>query len=218
MENMTLKNEILYALDQDPDIDASHIGIIVDNGIVTLTGRVHSLQDSVYAMNVTKKVSGVKAVAQEIQVIEHTPNDDHSDESISVNITKYFARDTMVPESQIQISVREGCVTVTGYVEWLYQKNAIEQILRGVEGVTDYTNQVRVQLPKSDDQMEAMISSRIANVPSIDPDGLNIAVHGRKVTLGGVIENRNVHNKLIDMVSVLPGVDKVIDHMTFVEL
>ncbi len=217
MENMTLKNEILYALDQDPEIDASHIGIIVDDGIVTLTGRVHSLTDSVHAMNVTKKVSGVKAVAQEIQVIEHNAKTDNSDETISVKITKYFERDTMVPESQIQISVRDGCVTVTGYVEWLYQKNAIEQVLRGVEGVTDYTNQVRVQLPNTDDQMEALISSRIANVDSIDSDGLNIAVHGGEVTLGGVIENRKVHDKLIDMVSLLPGVDKVIDHMTFVE-
>jgi len=217
VENMTLKNEILYALDQDPKIDASHIGIIVDNGIVTLTGRVHSLADSVHALKVTKKVSGVKAVAQEIQVIEDNTESDNSDETISVNITKYFERDTMVPESQIQISVHNGCVTVTGYVEWLYQKNAIEQVLRGVEGVTDYTNQVRVELPKTDDQMEAMIGSKIANVQSIDSDGLNIAVHGGEVTLGGVIENRIVHNKLIDTVSVLPGVDKVIDHMTFVE-
>jgi len=217
MENMTLKNEILHALDQDPGIDASHIGIIVDSGIVTLTGRVRSLVDSVNAMNVTKKVSGVKAVAQEIQVVEHTAVDDHSDETISVNITKYFERDTMVPENQIQISVRDGCVTVTGHVEWLYQKNAIEQALRGVEGVTDYTNQVHVQIPNTDDQKAAMISSRIASVQSINSKEINIAVHGGEVTLGGVIENRKAHDKLIDMVSIIPGVDKVIDHMACVE-
>jgi len=216
MENMTLKNEILHALDQDPKIDASHIGIIVDNGIVTLTGRVHSLTDSEYAVNVTKKVSGVKAIAQEIQVIDNAKND-HSDESILVNITEYFERDTMVPESQVQISVRDGRVTVTGTVEWLFQKNAIEQIIRGVEGVIDYTNQVSIQEPKSDSEMESVIARKIANAPSMNADGLEIAVHNGNVTLGGVIENRKTHNKIVDTVSGVPGVVKLIDRTIFVE-
>jgi len=125
MENMTLKQKILQALDHDAQVDATKIGVIVDSGIVTLTGRVKSLDTSAHAISVARNVSGVKAIAQEINVIddvEHEP----SDEEISKDISAFFKRDTMIPEEQVQITVREGCVTVTGHVEWLYLKGQFQ--------------------------------------------------------------------------------------------
>jgi len=216
MDNMALKNEILSALDNDTKVDASHIGIIVENGIVTLTGRVHSLADSAYAIGVTKMISGVKAIAQEITVIEKNA-EEISDETISENIIEFLERDTMIPENNIQVSVRNGCVTATGHVEWLYQKNAVEQVLRGVEGVTDYTNQINIEEPINDDEMEAKIANRIANAENLNSDGLNIVAHSGVVVLSGIIENRNVHDKIVKIVKNISGVDKTIDHLTYVE-
>jgi len=216
MENMTMKYEILHALDQDPKIDASHIGIIVDKGIVTLTGRVRSLADSAHAVDITKKVAGVKAVAQEIDVIDITA-DDASDESILVNVTSYLERDTTVPENQIQVSVRDGRVVVTGHVAWLYQKNAIDQILRGVEGISDYTNQVRILELKSDEELERLIRDKLANDPTLNLQGLIVNAHNGAVTLGGVIKNQQVHNKIVEVASAVPDVDTVVDHLTVAE-
>ena len=213
MNNQMIKQQILEKFSEHPKIDVAKIGVIVENGVVTLTGHVYSMETAALAERLAGDVIGVHAIAQEIK---HSMSDmnEHVDEDIAKKLLSEFKRNTMVPEDQIQVHVQDGRVIVKGNVYWLYQKNAVSEVLDSIDAITDKVNQVQVVSPESDQELELHIAEKLAKIDQVNPDGINIKCESGKVVLTGVIEANVERATVLHAVKSIAGVRYVSDKLS----
>src|SRR6516162_8925706 len=143
MSALQLRENVVDELEYEPSIDAAHIGVAADKGLVTLTGHVASYAEKQAAIAAVRRVKGVRAIAEEIEVrypYQKTPDDEIAKRAIDI-----LAWDTMVPSESIQIMVHDGWVTLTGSVDWHYQKKHAEEDVRRLSGVRGVTNAVEIK-------------------------------------------------------------------------
>lgn len=180
-----LQEAVLAELLWEPSVIAAHIGITVHDGIVTLTGHVPNYLAKVAAEKAAAHVRGVKAVAQEIEVILPDQTD-HSDETIARAAIDRMAWEVTVPGDAIKLEVEDGWITLTGEVEWHFQKDAAESVIRGLRGVVGISNRVTIK-PHVD---VADISHDIGTALHrswFDPSTIQVTANGSKVTLKGTV-------------------------------
>src|SRR5205085_3580631 len=128
------QRDVLAELNWEPSVNAAKIGVSVKNGVVTLTGHVDSYIETYAAERAAKRVHGVRAVANELDV--KLPNDSRrTDEDIAVACVNALRTTMWVPHDKIKVIVNKGWVTLEGEVEWQYQKNRAESAIRYIEGV-----------------------------------------------------------------------------------
>ena len=128
----------------EPSIDAGHIGVAANAGVVTLTGRVQSFPQKVAAERAAARVKGVKAVAEDIEV--KLPYDiRRGDEDIAGAAIERLAWDASVPSDTIEIRVENGWITLNGEVDWRFQKEAAAQAVRTLIGVVGVSNQIEIK-------------------------------------------------------------------------
>jgi len=135
--DVQVRDAVLEQLEWDSRVSASGIGVIACGGTVTLTGLIDSYAGKLAAERAAKRVRGVRAVANDIEVRLKL---DRADADIAADVTSALEESDTVPGS-VQASVHNGRVTLTGKVEWAFQKHAAEQIVRhihGVRSVADY--------------------------------------------------------------------------------
>lgn len=133
MDDLIIKKEVEAELQWEPSLNATSIGVAVKDGIVTITGRVSSYAEKMAAARAAARVSGVKAVANEIE-IRLLPSDERTDEDIARTVANALAWNTSVPADGIKALVSDGWVTLEGAVEWYYQKEAAERAVRYLRG------------------------------------------------------------------------------------
>ncbi len=128
----------------EPSIDAAHVGVAANAGVVTLTGHVQSFAQKVAAERAAARVKGVKAVAEEIEV--KLPHDiKRGDEDIAGAAIERLAWDSSVPSNAVEIKVEKGWVTLDGEVDWQFQKEAATQAIRTLIGVVGISNQIEIK-------------------------------------------------------------------------
>ena len=125
-------------------INADHIGVAVDSGVVTLSGYVGSYVEKRAAVDATKRVKGVRAVADEIEV-RYAYDKKSADDEIAKRIVSVIAWDVELPKNAVQAVVRDGWVTLSGTVEWNYQRRGAEDDVRKLSGVRGITNEIVIQ-------------------------------------------------------------------------
>jgi osmotically-inducible protein OsmY len=141
-----LQHDVLAELEWDPSIDATQIGVAAKDGVVTLTGRVASLAAKMTAERAAKRVYGVKAVANEIEV-DSPGSGERADADIAaaaVNALKWAAS---VPDDRVKVTVRSGWVTLDGTVDWAYQRASAHHVVCNLAGVKGVTNDIQVKAP-----------------------------------------------------------------------
>ncbi|MEY9608016.1 osmotically-inducible protein OsmY [Bradyrhizobium elkanii] len=129
MDNRQLQQMVLDELDFEPSIDSANIGVVADDGVVTLTGHVPSYAQKVAAEQAARRVKGVHGVAQEIEV-RYASDKRTSDDEIAKRALSIIRWDTTIPDDAVQVTVQKGLVTLTGKVAWQFQKNAAEKAVR----------------------------------------------------------------------------------------
>ncbi|MCA9119421.1 MAG: BON domain-containing protein [Planctomycetaceae bacterium] len=179
-----LQRDILDELDWEPSIDAAHIGVTTNDGVVTLSGHVPVYAEKQMAEQVTKRVHGVRAVANEIEV---RPVDAHvrDDEDIASAAVHALEWDAKVPHERVQISVGEGWITAEGTVEQQYQKAAVDRVLRHLVGLRGVTNNIVVIPREMTDEMKERIMSAFARSAVLRARDLTVEVEGSTVVLTG---------------------------------
>ena len=144
MGDLQLRQDVIDELEYEPSLDAAHIGVAADKGVVILTGHVASYAEKQIAITAVRQVKGVRAIAEEIEV--RYPSDKKtSDDQIAKRAIDILGWDTMVPSGSIQVMVRDGCVTLTGSVDWHYQKKQAEEDIRKLSGVRGVINNVEIE-------------------------------------------------------------------------
>ncbi|MEO7026181.1 MAG: BON domain-containing protein [Caulobacteraceae bacterium] len=189
-----MKAAVLEELSWEPSVAAAHIGVTARAGVVTLTGNVRSYAEKHAAERAAQRVKGVKAVAEEVEV--RLPFEfRRRDEEIAAAAVGQLAWDAMVPSDLIGVKVEEGVVTLTGEVEWHFQKEAAEGDVRRLVGVTHVNNMLTIKpqvnaLTISDDIQHALHRSWF-----FDPELVQVSARNGKVELTGSV--RSLHDRQI---------------------
>ena len=179
-----LRDAVQSELNWEPSLSASDIGIAAKNGVITLTGHVPTYGQKWSAEAATRRVKGVKAVAEELKVrLSQSVN--HNDTDISGAIVNRFKWDLLVPNDRVKAMVEKGHVTLSGEVDWQFQREAAENEVRNLSGVTGVSNQIAVK-PQVDTQHIARdIDEAVGRSWFFDPATIKVTADGGRVKLTG---------------------------------
>jgi osmotically-inducible protein OsmY len=184
MDDITLRQNILDALEFEPRVDAADIGVVTRDGIVTLTGHVRTYVEKEAAEKVVRRVKGVRGIAQEMEVrilgARKTDDDD-----IARRAVKMVDWNISIPKEAVQVRVCRGVVTLTGKVEWQYQRNAAADAIRDLAGVVGVSNLIEVVPGISAADVRRRIKDALERDSDLQAQAIQVDVSGGKVTLKG---------------------------------
>jgi osmotically-inducible protein OsmY len=177
------RNTVVRQLEWDPEVDASAIGVAASGGVVTLTGYIDSYSGKLAAERAAKRVRGVRAVANDIEVrlrLERT------DPDIAADAVRALRVRSTVPES-VQAAVHSGHVTLTGKVEWWFQKRDAEKAVRHVRGVRHIANYITVAPRAVERDIRHRIVEALHRNANVDARQIMVTVSGDRATLTGTV-------------------------------
>lgn len=178
-----LQKSVIAELNWEPSIKAAHIGVAANDGVVTLSGHVDTYMEKSIAEKAARRVKGVKAVAEEIEV-KLAFDIQRTDEEIAAAALNRLEWDVEIPDDIIRIKVEKGWVTLTGEVEWHYQMEAAERDVRALHGVVGVSNQI--SLKPTANARDISDSIRHALHRSwFDPKTITVSATGGNVHLTG---------------------------------
>jgi len=187
MKNDTqLKTDIETELKWEPSVNANEIGVEVKNGIVTLAGHVDSYAEKWKAEQAVERVSGVRALAVEMDVTLPGASK-RSDTEIARSVESALQWTTYLNKDAVQVIVENGWVTLSGKVEWAFQRQAAASAVRYLMGVKGITDNIAIQSKVSVAGVKADIEAALKRRAIVDAQNISIEVHGADVTLGGEV-------------------------------
>jgi osmotically-inducible protein OsmY len=215
MTDRDLKQHVQNALDWEPSVDASDIGVSVDEAVVTLRGNVPSDAAKVVAERVALRVYGVKAVANDLAV--HLPNAfELTDTELAQAAVTALTWNTMVPHERVTITAANGWLTLNGTLDWQYQKDAVSRAIRDLTGVKGVTNDITVKLPRVTTDVRNKIEAAFKGSAEIDARGVNVTVVDGKVILSGTVHSWAERREAEHTAWAVPGVTQVEDRLTII--
>ena len=192
-QDKELQESVMVELGWEPSIDAAHIGVTANAGVVTLTGHVQSFPQKVAAERAAARVKGVRAVAEEIEV--KLPYDiRRGDESIAGAAIERLAWDLSVPPGAIEIRVEKGWVTLNGEVDWYFQKEAAAQAVRTLIGVVGVSNLIEIKPTVNADDVGQNITRALHRSWFYDPNTIEVSAQGGKIKLTGQVTTWNARD------------------------
>lgn len=188
MTDWETRKNVEEELNFEPSVNAAEIGVAVNDGIVTLTGRVDSYWEKSAAEEAAARVAGVKAVVNELE-IRLPISSERTDEDIARAAVNRLEWTITVPKDRIKVKVSQGWVTVEGDVDWQFQKNAAERAIRDLVGVKGVLNHIVVKARPSTAEVKAAIEEALKRSAKVDANRINVDVQGDKVILKGTVRS-----------------------------
>jgi osmotically-inducible protein OsmY len=183
-----IQNNVIKELKWEPSVDASKIGVVVRDGVVTLNGSVDTYTEKLAAERAAGRVIGVKAIAEEIKV--RLPQSyERDDADIAEAASNALEWNVKVPHDHIKIKVQDGMVILSGEVERGYQRDAAHDAVCCLIGVKGVTNQITVSPPVSPAGIKSNIKSALKRHSAIDARDLIVETSGSKVILSGSVHS-----------------------------
>jgi osmotically-inducible protein OsmY len=213
MDDIGLRQNILDELEFEPKVDAADIGVVARDGIVTLTGHVGTYAEKDAAEKAARRVKGVRAIAQEMDVRILGPRRT-DDDDIARRAVKIVDWSTSIPKQMVQIRVCKGVVTLTGKVEWQYQKNAAAAAVRDLAGVVGVSNLIDVVPSISADDIKRRIESALERDAELEAQAIQVDVSGGKVILKGNVRTLSERRAAERAAWSAPGVHALDDQLS----
>lgn len=208
-----LQRAVLDELEWEPSVNAAHVGVSVNNGIVTLTGHVPSYAEKYAAERAAKRVYGVAAVADELDVKLPGSSLRH-DQDLAAACLSALKTNIAVPDEKIKVTVNAGWVQLEGEVEWQYQRVAAEKSVRYLTGVIGVRNDIVVKPHIKPLELKGKIEQAFRRGAQLDSDSISIAVNGNTVTLSGTVRSMAEKDEAIRLAWSAPGVAQVNDRIS----
>ena len=183
-----LKDKVLKELKWEPSINEAEIGVIVKDGVVTLSGRVESWSEKEAAEQATQRVSGVKAVANDIQIVLPSRGV-RTDSDIASAAASALQWHSSLPLDVIKVSVDQGWITLKGKVDWHYQKVAADRAVRHLQGVRGVINDVLVAPHATPSEVKKTIAAALERHAQLDAERITVDSEGGRVTLRGTVDS-----------------------------
>ena len=186
-KDTALKDLVLAELAWEPSVSAAHIGVTARDGVITLTGHVNAYYERHAAEAAARRVKGVRAVAEEIEV--RLPFDvKHGDEEIASAAASRLAWDSSLPKNSIKATVQHGWVTLTGDVDWRFEHDAAAKDVHMLWGVVGVTNDIRIR-PRVDTSSLSSDITKALHRSWFDESQVKVTAEGGKVRLTGKVDS-----------------------------
>jgi osmotically-inducible protein OsmY len=187
-QDSQLQQAVLAEFDWEPSVTAGHIGVTANEGVITLSGHVDNYAKKHAAETAARRVKGVKAVAEEIEV--RLPFDaTRSDADIAAAAIERLSWNVSVPKDSVQVKVEKGWVTLTGQVDWWFQKEAAEHDIRPLHGVIGVSNQATVKPRVNTANLSDDITHALHRSWFFDPEAVHVRADGGRVVLSGSVHS-----------------------------
>lgn len=207
-----IKKDILAELKWDPEIDETDIGVTVKDGSAVLMGTVSSYFQKTAANLAAKRIRGVRSIADEIEV-KLPYQMEGSDEDISQRISDLFEWNAQIPADDIKSVVRSGIVTISGDVDWQYQKNYIQKQVEDIKGVRSVINNINLRKKATASDIKNEIMRALYRHASVEASRVNVSIDGGTITLTGIVDNYFEKDLIKNAAWSAAGVTKVIDNL-----
>ena len=171
-----------------PDIDPAHIGVSVNDGIVTLAGEVNSNRERIAAGNAALRVRGVTAVANELGVRAQEIGG-HADTEIARAVQHVLSWTAGIPIDAVKAEVSDHVVVLTGTVDWNYQREAARTAVERITGVRKVDSRINLTRRPSAADTEELIHKAILRNALLDADSIAVGIQGSEVTLTGSVRS-----------------------------
>jgi osmotically-inducible protein OsmY len=204
----TLQEDVLAELRWDPRFNAAEIGVTAKDGVITLSGRVAHFAEKAAAVNAAQRVSGVKAVADDIEVRLPGINE-RTDADIAWAAVNILTWNVFVPHDRITVTVRNGWITLDGTVEWHYQRVAAEHAVHSLLGVRGVTNTITVQPAVTPAAVKVQIEDAFRRTVAFDAQHIIVETEGRRVILSGRVRSWVEREEADAVAWAAPGVYEV---------
>ena len=210
-----LQKAVLDEFNWEPSVTAGHIGVTANDGVVTLTGHVDSYAKKQAAELAASRVKGVKGVAEEIKV--RLPFDvSRTDEEIAAAAIERLAWNASVPRDSLQVKVEKGWVTLTGEVDWWFQKIAAENDIRPLHGVVGISNQATVKPRVDTAHLSDDITHALHRSVFFDPQTVHVHAKGGNVVLTGTVHSFHERQVAGQTAWSAPGATSVLNELAVI--
>ena len=209
-----IKNDVLSELKYEPSVRVTDIGVLVKDGTVTLNGYATSYAEKWNAVKSAKRVAGVRAIADDIEV-KYPESMKRTDGDIAAAAANHIEWSSWsVPPKSVQVTVREGWITLEGQVEWYYQKDAAESAVRHLSGVKGVSNSITIKPTVTAAKVETAIRSAFERTALFDARKVEVETSGNKVTLTGKVRNYAERDEAERVAWAAAGVSSVDNELT----
>lgn len=207
-----IQKDIMAELKWAPEVEETEVGVTVNDGAVTLTGIVPKYSDKEAAKRAAKRIKGVRAVADEMDV-KLPWQMKGTDEEIAHRISNIFAWHSQIPGDDVKAEVRNGMVSLSGDVDWQYQKTYIQNMVQGIAGVKAVVNSISIRKRATSKDVKHEIVKALHRHAGLEASNVNVSVQGDTVTLNGEVDTYFDMDIVEDAAWAAPGVTKVVDKL-----
>jgi osmotically-inducible protein OsmY len=207
-----IKQDVLAELKWDAEIDESKIGVVVNHGALTLTGHVPTYRQKMAAVKAAKGVAGVLALVDNIEVrlgSQHRA----TDEGLAERIANVLRWNISSQGRDIKAMVKNGIVTLTGQVEWQYQRTNILKNIEHISGVVNVIDLMTLKPQVSAGDIQQRIKDALQRHAVVEAGRISVMAFDGTVTLSGTVESMEEMDLVEDAAWKAPGVSKVIDNL-----
>lgn len=207
-----LKKDVMAELEWDPAIEATQVGVAVKDGVVTLTGHLDTYAEKTAVERAVSRVSGVQAMAVELDV-KLEPTLRRHDADIAAAAESAFKWHALIPAERIRVKVEKGWMTLSGEVDWEYQRHNAEKAVRNLLGVVGVSNAITLKAQIAPSNITSRIKDALTRQAEEEAKHIEVSVKGSRATLQGTVHSWSERSAAAGAVWAAPGISEVVNEL-----
>ena len=215
-QDIHIRNDVQHELFYTPILNSARIGVAVEDGVATLSGSVETYEQKLAALRAAERVTGVRAVACQLQVRLPGPHV-LTDTGLAQAAANVLAWDSAVPPDRVRVRVENGWITLEGTLDWQYQKEAAANAVAGLTGAKGVDNLINVNPSLNSEGVKQQIESALRQSPTIEDRNILVEVNHDKVVLHGEVHSIAEREEAEKTAWAAMGVADVANHIVVAE-